>query len=105
MHLLKKITGSGYDGPTADDKISEIEVWRFRSLEPVDLCDKQLERLLNNLIFTDNKVSEVELVDVRTTIGELQLPVESIEPLLVRRKGSHIYSSIPCPLLTCVLNS
>jgi hypothetical protein len=87
IHLMKKITGSDYDGPTANVKISDMEVWKFRSLKLVDPFDEQMERLLNNLNFTDNEDSEVELVDVRTTMEMLQLA--SIEPLLVRQKGKH----------------
>ena len=74
-HLKKKIKAG-------DANLRDMEVWKFKSLS-LDPRDKQqMDELLNNLNFTHNEESNVELVGLQTMMEELQL--ERFEPLLVK---------------------
>ncbi len=97
MSLMIKITGGENDGPLANVKTSDVEVWKFKSLKLAPR-GKQMDELLNNLVFTD---SDIELVDARTMIEELRLV--PFEPLLVRRKGKyHLFLYIMFPTKLCL---
>jgi hypothetical protein len=99
MHLMRKIKAGDYEGPIANAKITDLEVWKFRSLK-LNPRDKQMGELLSNLKLTDSEDSDVELVNVQTMMEELHL--KRFEPLLVRvlQKGMQSLSSASCSLLS-----